>query len=398
MKINLYETEFLQGANIKVIGVGGGGVNAVEQMINDNIKGIEFICANTDAQSLESSRAHTKIQIGFGITKGLGAGTNPAIGREAALEQKDNIRKALEGADMLFITTGMGGGTGTGASPIIAEIAKDLGILTVAIVTKPFVFEGKKRIQVAEEGIKHLTEYVDSLITIPNDKLLSLFGKDISLKTAFQNADRVLCNSVKGISDIIKFPGVINLDFADVKTVMIEKGPAMMGTGMASGDNRAKQATESAIKNPLLDEIQFKNAGGILVNISTCPDGLTLGEYAEVGDIVSEYAKENANIKIGMTVNPDLNNEMMITIIATGLSQNIIIPTVSNTIKETKVEAKTFSSERKQYWKDDKDYKNDSFNNYNPGIYEKNNSHVLHNELDDFLDIPTFLRQNKSRH
>lgn len=384
-----YEQDFLQGANIKVIGVGGGGVNAVEQMIDDDIKGIEFICANTDAQSLEASRAHKKIQIGLDITKGLGAGTNPAIGREAALEQRDNIKKALEGADMLFITTGMGGGTGTGASPVIAEIAKELGILTVAVVTKPFVFEGKKRIQVADDGIKHLTEHVDSLITIPNDKLLTIFGKDLSIKKAFQNADRVLCNSVKGISDIIKFPGVINLDFADVKTVMIEKGPAMMGTGMASGENRAKQATESAIRNPLLEEVQFKNAGGILVNISTCVDGLTLGEYGEVGEIVADYAKDNANIKIGMTVNPDLTNEMVITIIATGLTSsqnnNVIAPKKVDIIDEKKKEAIKKEIERPI---------ERSINSYSGvGVSTTITQPIMASEIDDdYLDIPTFLR------
>lgn len=390
-----YEQDFIQGANIKVIGVGGGGVNAVEQMIDDDIKGVEFICANTDAQSLLTSRAHKKIQIGLDITKGLGAGTNPSIGREAALEQKENLKKVLEGADMLFITTGMGGGTGTGASPVIAEIAKELGILTVAVVTRPFIFEGKKRIQVADDGIKHLTEHVDSLITIPNDKLLTIFGKDLSIKKAFQNADRVLCNSVKGISDIIKFPGVINLDFADVKTVMIEKGPAMMGTGMASGENRAKQATESAIRNPLLDDVQFKNAGGILVNISTCIDGLTLGEYGEVGEIVAEYAKDNANIKIGMTVNPDLTNEMVITIIATGLTTQHKKDSNILEIHSKKAEDKKEESFKKV----DKSFERNIDNNEFLDNEKIKTQTSMFSEIsdEDYFDIPTFLRNQKRK-
>lgn len=374
-----------QTANIKVIGVGGGGVNAVEQMINQNIKGVEFICANTDAQSLKTSNAQSKIQLGQNITQGLGAGTNPTIGREAALEEKEAIANAIKGADMLFITTGMGGGTGTGASPVIAEIARELGILTVAVVTKPFTFEGKKRLQVAHEGISHLTDHVDSLITVPNDKLLLLYGKNIPLKEAFKNADNVLCNSVRGISDIIKFPGVINIDFADVRTIMTEKGPAMMGIGMAVGDNRARKATEAAINNPLLEEVEFQNVGGILVNISTCEDGLTLGEFGEIGDIIAEYSKDNANIKLGMTVNPLLVDELVVTIIATGLSNNkqtVIMPVEKKIEKVDRTPISVPLSHNTPVQEHNDKIATTMFNNA---------------AFDDFLDIPTFLRNKRSK-
>lgn len=392
---NIIEDLTEKSANIKVIGVGGGGVNAVEQMISEGIKGVEFICANTDAQSLKTSRADKKIQLGQSITKGLGAGTNPAIGREAALEEREAIKNLIQGADMLFITTGMGGGTGTGASPIIAEIARELGILTVAVVTKPFTFEGKKRLQVAQEGISFLTEYVDSLITVPNDKLLTIFGKNISLKDAFKNVDNVLCDSVRGISDIIKFPGIINLDFADVRTIMKEKGPAMMGTGVATGDNRAREATEKALNNPLLEDVQFKDAGGILINISTCEDGLTLGEFGEVGDIVAEYSKENANIKLGMTVNNSLNDELVVTVIATGLANHKkTIPTPVTV--ETKINTQsTISKQAPLITPVILNRKEELNNEYNA---EEKPAYIHMNTVtidEDFLDIPTFLRERK---
>lgn len=374
-----------QSANIKVIGVGGGGVNAVEYMIAQGIKGVEFICANTDAQTLKSSRADKKIQLGQNITRGLGAGTNPSIGREAALEAKEAIKALIVGADMLFITTGMGGGTGTGAAPVIAEIARELGILTIAVVTKPFSFEGKKRLQVANEGISFLTDHVDSLITVPNDKLLLIFGKDIPLTDAFKNADNVLCDSVRGISDIIKFPGIINLDFADVRTIMKEKGPAMMGTGVAIGSGRAREATEKALNNPLLEDAQFKDAGGILINISTCENGLTLGEFGEVGDIIAEYSKENANIKLGMTVNNNLTNELVVTVIATGLANN----------KKPLQDAKISEVQLVKQIPIAHPLKKDEF--YQEQKQEEK-GYIQMNQMlpdDDYLDIPTFLRMKK---
>ena len=271
-----------QHAVIKVIGVGGGGGNAVEHMVVQEIEGVDFICANTDSQALHSLSAKTLLQLGRSITKGLGAGANPLIGKEAALEDKDRIAEVLTGADMLFITAGMGGGTGTGAAPVVAEIAKSLGILTVAVVTKPFVFEGKKRMALAEAGIEELSGQVDSLITIPNEKLLSIMGEDTPLLEAFATVDDVLSGAVQGIADLIIRPGMINVDFADVKTVMSEMGVAMMGSGQASGEHRAREATEAAIRSPLLDDIDFNGARGILVNIAAGVD-ISLGEFSEVG-------------------------------------------------------------------------------------------------------------------
>ena len=266
-----------QQAVIKVIGVGGGGGNAVNHMVASNIEGVEFICANTDSQALRDISARTVLQLGANLTKGLGAGTNPDVGRKAAEEDRERIAEVLQGTDMVFITTGMGGGTGTGAAPVIAQIAKEMGILTVAVVTRPFPFEGRRRLQIADEGIRALAEHVDSLITIPNEKLLTILGKDASLLSAFAKADDVLAGAVRGISDIIKRPGMINVDFADVRTVMSEMGMAMMGTGSATGSNRAREATEEAVRNPLLADVVLNGARGILVNITAGPD-LSLGE------------------------------------------------------------------------------------------------------------------------
>lgn len=297
-----------QTAVIKVIGVGGGGGNAVNHMAKNNVEGVEFICANTDAQALKNIAARTVLQLGPGVTKGLGAGANPEVGRQAALEDRERISEVLEGADMVFITTGMGGGTGTGAAPIIAEVAKEMGILTVAVVTRPFPFEGRKRMQIADEGIRALAESVDSLITIPNEKLLTILGKDASLLAAFAKADDVLAGAVRGISDIIKRPGMINVDFADVKTVMSEMGMAMMGTGCASGPNRAREATEAAIRNPLLEDVNLQGARGILVNITAGPD-LSLGEYSDVGNIIEQFASEHATVKVGTVIDADMRDE-----------------------------------------------------------------------------------------
>lgn len=310
----------LQGNNavIKVVGVGGGGGNAVEHMVAENIEGVEFICANTDAQALRASKAKIHIQLGDELTKGLGAGANPQIGREAAEEDRELIREMLTGADMVFITAGMGGGTGTGAAPVFAEIAKELGILTVAIVTKPFSFEGKQRALAADDGIRRLAEHVDSLITIPNNKLLSVLGKNISLLNAFKAANNVLLGAVKGISDLITRPGLINVDFADVRTVMSEMGMAMMGTGSAVGEQRARQAAEAAIASPLLEDVNFSGARGILVNITAGLD-MSIGEFEEVGDVVKEFISDDATVVVGTVIDPDMSEEMRVTVIVTGL-------------------------------------------------------------------------------
>ncbi|HVT63212.1 MAG TPA: cell division protein FtsZ, partial [Legionellaceae bacterium] len=287
-------------------------------MVNENIDGVEFICANTDAQALRNSKAKVLIQLGDELTKGLGAGANPLIGRQAAEEDRDQIKQALIGADMVFITAGMGGGTGTGAAPVFAEIAKELGILTVAVVTKPFSFEGKQRALAAEEGIRSLAQHVDSLITIPNNKLLSVLGKNISLLNAFKAANNVLLGAVKGISDLITRPGLINVDFADVRTVMSEMGMAMMGTGTASGDQRARRAAEAAIASPLLEDINFSGARGILVNITAGMD-MTIGEFEEVGDVVKEFISDEATVVVGTVIDPTMTDELRVTVIVTGL-------------------------------------------------------------------------------
>ena len=307
-----------QSAVIKVIGVGGGGGNAVNHMMESSIEGVDFICANTDAQALKHSTVKTILQLGAAITKGLGAGANPAVGRQAAEEDRDRIRDALEGADMVFITAGMGGGTGSGAAPVVAEVAKDLGILTVAVVTKPFPFEGGKRMKIAEEGIEALATRVDSLITIPNEKLLAVLGKEMSLLNAFRAANDVLLNATRGIAELITRHGLINVDFADVKTVMSEMGEAMMGMGAASGPNRAREAAEAAINSPLLGDIDLSGARGILVNITAGMD-LTIGEFDEVGNTVRDFADEDATVVVGTVIDPDLENEMRVTVVATGI-------------------------------------------------------------------------------
>jgi len=307
-----------ENAVIKVVGVGGGGGNAVEHMVAENIDGVDFICANTDAQALKNSKAKIHIQLGEALTKGLGAGANPDVGREAAEEDRERIKEVLQGADMVFITAGMGGGTGTGAAPIFAEVAKELGILTVAVVTKPFAFEGKQRALAAEDGIRRLAEHVDSLITIPNNKLLSVLGKNISLLNAFKAANNVLLGAVKGISDLITRPGLINVDFADVRTVMSEMGMAMMGTGSARGEERARQSAEAAIASPLLEDVNFSGARGILVNITAGMD-MSIGEFEEVGDVVKEFISDDATVVVGTVIDPEMKDEMRVTVIVTGL-------------------------------------------------------------------------------
>ncbi|MDD2863562.1 MAG: cell division protein FtsZ [Methylococcales bacterium] len=308
---------YSESAVIKVIGIGGGGNNAVSHMAGNHIEGVEFICANTDAQALRKLNFGTIIQLGVELTKGLGAGTNPEVGRLAAEENKNRIREVLEGADMVFLTAGMGGGTGTGAIPVVAEIARSMGILTVAVVTKPFAFEGKKKQDSAEKGIAELERFVDSLITIPNQKLLPVLGNKVSLVDAFQAANNVLLDAVKGITDLIVHPGMINVDFADVRTVMSDMGAAIMGTGIATGEHRAREAAEKAIACPLLEDINLKGARGILVNISGA--SLGLAEFDEVGAIVHAFAAEDATIKIGTSIDPDLDDEIKVTVVATGM-------------------------------------------------------------------------------
>lgn len=310
-----------QSAVIKVIGVGGGGGNAVNHMVANQVEGVDFICANTDAQALNNIKVKNVLQLGSTVTKGLGAGANPEVGRQAALEDRDEIGEVLSGADMVFITAGMGGGTGTGAAPIVAEVAREMGILTVAVVTRPFPFEGKKRQAVAQQGIALLQSQVDSLITIPNEKLLQVLGKDASLLLAFKAANDVLLGAVKGIADLIMRPGMINVDFADVRTVMAEMGMAMMGSGVARGPDRAREAAEAAIRSPLLEDINLQGARGILVNI-TAGENLSLGEFSEVGDTIEEFASDDATVVVGTVIDPSLEDEMRVTVVATGLGRS----------------------------------------------------------------------------
>jgi cell division protein FtsZ len=307
------------GAKIKVIGIGGGGGNAVNMMISYNLSGVDFIAANTDAQALEVSKAPIKIQLGAEITKGLGAGSDPEIGKRAAIESKDRVGDILDGADMVFITAGLGGGTGTGGAPVIAEIAKDLGALTVAVVTKPFQFEGKKREMQSEEGLIELKNMVDSLIVIPNQRLLSISGRNMSLPDAFKKADDILYHGVKGISDLIMVPGLINLDFADVKNIMSEMGLALMGTGIASGETRAVEAAQKAISSPLLEDNSIQGARGVLLSITGGSD-MTLFEVNEASSLVQAEAHEDANIIFGTVIDEKMGDEMRVTVIATGFN------------------------------------------------------------------------------
>ena len=317
----LMETN-IAGAVIKVIGVGGGGGNAVEHMVAQCVEGVDFICTNTDAQALKNSSARTVLQMGNNVTKGLGAGANPDMGRQAALEDRERIVELLQGADMVFITAGMGGGTGTGAAPVVAQIARELGVLTVAVVTKPFPFEGKKRMAIADQGIKELSEYVDSLITIPNEKLMDVLGKDVSLLNAFKAANDVLLGAVQGIADLITRPGLINVDFADVRTVMSEMGMAMMGTGYAVGESRARVAAESAVASPLLESIDLAGARGILVNVTAGLD-MSIGEFDEVGNTIKEFASDNATVVVGTVIDPEMSEGLRVTVVATGLGQKL---------------------------------------------------------------------------
>ena len=307
-----------QQAVIKVIGIGGGGGNAVDHMVSASLEGVEFIAANTDAQALHRSGVSKVMQLGEGLTRGLGAGANPEVGRQAASEDRDKIAAALDGTDMVFLTAGMGGGTGTGAAPVIAQLAREKGILTVAVVTRPFAFEGKRRIDAAEQGIKELGELVDSLIVIPNERIMEVMGGNVTLLEAFGKANEVLFNAVQGISELITRPGLINVDFADVRTVMAEMGMAMMGSATATGPDRAMQAARAAVSSPLLEEVDIHGAKGLLVNVSAGPD-MQLDEFAQVGEIVNEYASEDGTVVIGTVLDPEMDDELRVTMVATGI-------------------------------------------------------------------------------
>jgi cell division protein FtsZ len=320
---------YSQSAVIKVIGVGGGGGNAVAHMVTTGIDGVDFMCVNTDAQALKHSKVKTALQIGCNITKGLGAGADPEVGRQAAMEDRDRIVELVEGCDMLFITAGMGGGTGTGAAPVVAQVAKEMGILTVAVVTRPFEMEGGKRSLVADQGLAELGKYCDSLITIPNQKLLTVLGAQCTLLDAFKSANQVLQGAVQGIAELITRPGLINVDFADVRTVMAETGMAMMGSGVASGEGRARAAAEAAVSSPLLEDINLAGAHGILVNVTAGMD-LSIGEFQEVGNIVKQFASEDATVVVGTVIDPELTDVVRVTVVATGLGRpaaSVRVPT-----------------------------------------------------------------------
>ncbi|WP_150050437.1 MULTISPECIES: cell division protein FtsZ [Methylomonas] len=320
MKYELMDN--IGSAVIKVVGVGGGGGNAVNHMIETGIDGVQFICANTDAQALRQMNVDTIVQLGSELTKGLGAGTRPEVGRAAAEETRERIREVIDGADMVFLTAGMGGGTGTGAITVFAEEAKSMGVLTVAVVSKPFEFEGAKKKGVADNGLRDLEKLVDSLIVIPNQKLLPTLGNNRSLVEAFKVANDVLLDAVQGITELITHPGMINVDFADLTTVMTNMGSAIMGTGIASGENRARLAAEKAIACPLLEDINLQGARGILVNVTSCGD-LGLNEFDEIGSIMHAFASDDADIKIGMAVNPDMGNQIKVTVVATGMGEKM---------------------------------------------------------------------------
>ena len=369
-----------QSAVIKVIGVGGGGGNAVSHMVNTGIEGVDFVCANTDAQALNTTRVKTALQIGCNITKGLGAGADPDIGRQAAMEDRDRIVEVIEGADMLFITAGMGGGTGTGAAPVVAQVAKELGILTVAVVTKPFELEGSKRMTIADHGIAELGKYVDSLITIPNEKLLAVLGSDTTLIDAFQSANEVLQGAVQGIAELITTPGTMNVDFADVRTVMSEMGMAMMGSGVSSGEGRAREAAEAAISSPLLEDVNLSGANGILVNV-TSDLNLTIGEFSEIGDTIKEFAASDATVIIGSALDQSMQDEVRVTVVATGLGKNISQSSPMRIIKKD----------------DDKSNEAPDYDTLSKPITQRNKA--VGDDIEDsdssedLLNVPAFLRR-----
>ncbi|MDX5628921.1 MULTISPECIES: cell division protein FtsZ [unclassified Brenneria] len=375
--------ELTNDAVIKVIGVGGGGGNAVEHMVRERIEGVEFFAVNTDAQALRKTAVGQTIQIGSGITKGLGAGANPEVGRNSAEEDREALRTALEGADMVFIAAGMGGGTGTGAAPVVAEVAKDLGILTVAVVTKPFNFEGKKRMAFAEQGIAELSKHVDSLITIPNDKLLKVLGRGISLLDAFGAANDVLKGAVQGIAELITRPGLMNVDFADVRTVMSEMGYAMMGSGVARGEDRAEEAAEMAISSPLLEDIDLSGARGVLVNITAGFD-LRLDEFETVGNTIRAFASDNATVVIGTSLDPEMNDELRVTVVATGIGMD---KRPEITLVTNKQSSQPVMDHRYQQ------HGMTPLTQEKPAAKVVNDQNPQTNKEPDYLDIPAFLRK-----
>ena len=375
---------YSESAVIKVIGIGGGGGNAVVYMMEAGIEGVEFICANTDAQALKRARVKTGIQIGCNITKGLGAGADPDVGRQAAMEDRDRLQEVIQGADMLFITSGMGGGTGTGAAPVIAQLAKELGVLTVAVVTKPFEWEGRKRMGIAEHGITELGRYVDSLITIPNQKLLTVLGSDTSLLEAFGAANEVLQGAVQGIAELITREGLINVDFADVRTVMSEMGMAMIGAGSASGEGRAREAADAAISSPLLEDINLANANGVLVNVTSGPD-LSIGEFQEVGETVKRFASEDATVVVGTVVDPEMADELRVTVVATGLGR------ASSTLERPRpVLSKPRASSQRTNPQDYAEFDRPAVDRKRAVGDDVNNSEE---DMQQLLDVPAFLRR-----
>jgi cell division protein FtsZ len=405
--------ETAPNAVIKVFGVGGGGGNAVAHMVNSTVNGVEFITANTDSQAIKNCGASQQLTLGGNVTKGLGAGANPEVGRQAALEDREAIIESLQGADMVFITAGMGGGTGTGAAPVVAQLAKEMGILTVAVVTKPFPFEGRRRMQVAAKGIEELSQHCDSLITIPNEKLITVLGRNATMIQAFRAANDVLLGAVQGIADLIVRPGLINVDFADVRTVMSEMGLAMMGTGSARGDDRAQAAAEAAIQNPLLDDVNLSGANGILVNITAGPD-FTMAEFDEVGRTVEQFAAEDATVVIGTVLDPDMQDEVRVTVVATGLSRATVglRQPVGNDRREVRFESAQEPLRRPQVQLVNTQVKRDgttglpidaiadSFapaapNSFVSGLRRNADAAPAAAELpkDDYLDIPAFLRR-----
>jgi cell division protein FtsZ len=371
-----------QQAVIKVLGIGGGGGNAVDHMLSANLEGVEFINANTDSQALRRSGVSKILQLGENLTKGLGAGTNPDVGRQAASEDRDKIAEVLDGTDMLFLTAGMGGGTGTGAAPVVAQLAREKGILTVAVVTRPFKFEGGRRIEAANQGIKELSELVDSLIIIPNERILEVMGGQVTLLDAFGKANEVLFNAVQGISELITRPGLINVDFADVRTVMMEMGMAMMGSATAMGADRAIEAVHGAVSSPLLEDVDIFGARGLLVNVSAGPD-MTLDEFAHIGDVVSNFASEDATVVIGTVLDPAMEGNLRVTMVATGIGNSVSAPDF-RLVKDTEQE------ETPQDLTVD-DYDTPTVIRRRPrsdAVSEGNTAVDM-----DYLDIPAFLRR-----
>ena len=383
-----------QDAVIKVIGVGGGGGNAVQHMVNSGIAGVDFICTNTDAQALGRFEGAKSLQIGSNITKGLGAGATPEVGQQAALEDRELIQEAIVNSDMLFVTAGMGGGTGTGAAPVVAQIAREMGILVVGVVTKPFAFEGNARMKIAMQGIKELSSHVDSLITIPNDKLLDVYGRDFDLMNAFSGANDVLCGAVQGITELITNPGVINVDFADVRTVMSKMGMGMMGSGRSIGDNRAKEAAEAAIASPLLEDVNLAGARGILVNVTGA--NMTLGEFQDIGAVVNEFASDDATVVMGTAIDESLDGEIRVTVVATGLGNPGVkaAPAPATTAPAAAPEIKVVSNAPSE------PVAQTSFKEFETPTVKRNQKAVAKEAVtpsgeydEDMLDIPAFLRR-----